>query len=79
MYKVMNDMSPVYLNKRFRKRETPYTTRSISTTHLHVPFPRLEYKKRSFSYTGAIRSNSLHDNVKSAINTRAFKTLYAMN
>ena len=74
MYKIMNDLTPHYLSKRFTKKETKYAMRN--NNRLYLDRPRTEYKKRSFCYRGAKLWNSLDENVKGATNLMTFKKMY---
>jgi len=74
MYKIVNNLTPSYLTDRFTTTNIPYNTRSSNP--LYTPFPLLNYKKRSFSYTGAISWNSLNADVKNARSLDDFKTKY---
>lgn len=73
MYKIVNNLAPNYLCKRFVKKETCYNTRNKNDFLMEKP--NTEYLRRSFSYRGAKLWNSLDDNVKNACNLISFKQL----
>ena len=57
--KSLNDLVPGYLSPKFVKRyETRYSL-SDSAKKLIVPFPRTNFLKNTFSYSGAVLWNSL--------------------
>ena len=60
MYKVLNNMAPEPLTKRFTNKNeiTNHKLRNISTT-LCVPQPRINSIKNSFMYNGAHVWNSI--------------------
>jgi hypothetical protein len=71
MFKVINNIAPTYLSDRFVKKEIKYDMRQKNI--LYIGKPNTEYKKRSFSYRGALLWNSLDDNIKYAPNLAGFK------
>ena len=71
MFKIMNSQMPTYLSKKFHARSKIYKTRSNDI--IEVPKPNTEYKKRSFSYQGAILWNKLNNNIRMAPSINAFK------
>ena len=53
VYKSLNGLAPEYLSSKFVKRnETRYSVRD-PVNKLFVPFPRTNFMKNSFSYSGA--------------------------
>ena len=53
VFKVLNGVVPEYLTSKFALRiESNYALRD-SVNELVVPFPRTNYLKNSFSYSGA--------------------------
>jgi len=56
-----------YLCSKFinQSMTTPYTFRD-SENKLAIPLPRTNYLRNSFSYSGAVLSNSLPQNVRQA-------------
>ena len=66
VYKSLNGLVPEYLSSKFVKRnETRYSLRD-SVNKLFVPFPRTNFMKNSFSYSGAVLWNSLPCDVREA-------------
>ena len=66
VYKSLNDLVPGYLSFKFVKRyETRYSLRD-SVNKLIVPFPRTNFKKNSFSYSGVVLCNSLPCDMREA-------------
>jgi len=62
--KSLNGLVPKYLTSKFIKRnESSYSLRN-SVNKLVVPFPRTNYMKNSFSYSGATLWNSLPCNIR---------------
>ena len=51
VYKIQNNLSPNYLKPLSVTRLVPYNTRYAVNSRLSIPYPRTEFKKRSFSYT----------------------------
>ena len=75
VYKSLNDLAPKYLCSKFVKRnETRYSLRD-SVNKLFVPFPRTNFMKNSFSYSGAVLWNSLPCNVRESKSLSQFKRL----
>ena len=56
MFKIINELPPLYLRELFEYRSTGYNLRNSENT-LFVPKPRTNYGKRSFSYNGAVLWN----------------------
>jgi hypothetical protein len=65
MYKVTNNLTPMYLQDLFVTRVTHYRLRD-SEGKLFLPKPRTDYLKRSFSYSGASLWNSLPESLRSS-------------
>ena len=64
VFKSLNGLVPEYLTSKFIKRnEGNYSLRD-SVTKLVVPFPRTNYMKNSFSYSGATLWNSFPCNIR---------------
>ena len=75
VYKSLNGLVPEYLSSKFVKRnETRYSLRD-SVNKLFVPFPRTNFMKNSFSYSGAVLWNSLPCHVREAESLSQFKRL----
>ena len=73
--KYLYGLAPQYLSSKFVKRnETRYSLRD-SVNKLFVPFPRTNFMKNSFSYSGAVLWNSLPCNVREAKSLSQFKRL----
>ena len=75
MYKIMNDLTPLYLRDKFKIKDSKYMLRGYKS--LSIPKPRTEFKKRSLSYRGAILWNNMRTEIKKARDVKAFKKLYA--
>ena len=64
--KSLNGLVPEHLSSKFVKRnETRYSLR-YSVNKLFVPFPRTNFMKNSFTYSGAVLWNSLPCDVREA-------------
>jgi hypothetical protein len=74
MFKIVNNLAPSYLSKRFTKKESRYNTRN--NDGLYMDKPNTEYKKRSLSYRGAKLWNSIDRNVKNTDDIMSFKQRY---
>ena len=75
VYKSLNGLAPEYLSSKFVKRnERRYNLRD-SVNKLFVPFPRTNFMKNSFSYSGADFWNSLPCNVRETKSLSQFKRL----
>ena len=75
VYKSLNGLVPEYLSSKFVKRnETRYFLRD-SVNKLFVPFPRTNFMKNSFTYSGAVLWNSLPCHVREAESLSQFKRL----
>ena len=70
-----NNLVPGYLSSKFVKRyETGYSLRD-SVNKVIVPFPRTNFTKNSFSYSGAVLWNSMRE----AKSLSQFKRLARLN
>ena len=79
IYKSLNDLVPGYLSSKFVKRyETRYSLRD-SVNKLIVPFPRTNFMKNNFSYSGAVPWKSLPCDMREAKSLRQFKRLAHLN
>ena len=75
VYKSLNDLVPGYLSSKFVKRyETRYSLRGVM-----VPFPRTNFMKNSFSYSGAVLWNSFPCDMREAKSLSHFKRLAHLN
>ena len=71
-YKVMNNLTPMYLQELFVTRVSHYRL-GDSEGKLFLPKPRTDYLKRSFSYSGASLWNSLPEYLRSSSSFSSFK------
>ena len=79
VYKSLNDLVPGYLSSKFVKRyETRYSLRD-SVNKVIVPFPRTNFMKNSFSYSGAVLWNSLPCDMREGKSYSQFKRLAHLN
>ena len=77
--KSFNNLVPGYLSSKFVKRyETGYSLRD-SVNKVIVPFPRTNFMKNSFSYSGAVLWNSLPCDITKAKSSIQFKRLVHLN
>ena len=77
--KSFNNLVPGYLSSKFVKRyETGYSLRD-SVNKVIVPFPRTNFTKNSFSYSGAVPWKSLPCDMREAKSLRQFKRLAHLN
>ena len=77
--KSLNDLVPGYLSPKFVKRyETRYSL-SDSAKKLIVPFPRTNFLKNTFSYSGAVLWNSLPCDMREGKSYSQFKRLAHLN
>ena len=74
VYKALHGLAPDYLKTKFQERQATYTLRD-SENKLKVPFPRTNYYKNSFSYSGATLWNSLPLQARKAESLGVFKRL----
>ena len=79
VFKSLNGLVPEYLKSKFIKRnESNYSLRD-SVNKLVVPFPRTNYLKNSFIYSGATLWNSLPCNIRESGSLNQFKRLLYHN
>ena len=79
VYQSLNDLVLGYLSSKFLKRyETRYSLKD-SVNKLIVPFPRANFMKNSFSYSGAVLWNSLPCDMREAKSLSQFKRLAHLN
>ena len=72
MYKIMHNNSAPYLRDRFNLRNNErYELRGFQI--LDITKPKINYKKRSFSYRGAVSWNAMANNLKVARNVKHCK------
>ena len=78
MYKIMNNLTPMYLKDIFNIKNSGYSLHVLrGYQSLSIPKPRTEFKKRSLSYRGAILWNDMSTEIKKARDVKYFKKLYA--
>ena len=61
MYKIANDIAPIYLTELFQMRDgsNTFNLRSVSNKTFTIPKPKLSIFKRSLSYSGVLVWNSI--------------------
>ena len=64
VFKSLNGLVPEYLTSKFVPRNVSNYALRDSANKLAVPFPRTNYMKNSFSYSGATLWNSLHHDTR---------------
>ena len=76
MFKILNDMAPKYLSSQFAKtcERNPYHLRG-DNSKLTLPFPKTEYLKKSFKYSGPKLWINLPENVRNSRSKKCFKQL----
>ena len=72
MYKVTNNLTPMYLQDLFVTRVSHYRLRD-SEGKQFLPKPRTDYFKRSLSYSEASLWNSLPESLRSSSSLSSFK------
>ena len=79
VFKSLKGLVPEYLTSKFIKRnESNYFLRD-SINKLVVPFPRTNYMKNVFSYSGATLWNSLPCNIRESGSLNQFEHLLYHN
>ena len=73
VYKIQNNLSPNYLKPISAPRSAPYNTRYAANSRLNIPFPRTEFKRRSFSYSANYLFNKLPIVVQNCHTLQSFK------
>ena len=79
VFKSLNALVPEYLRSKFVPRNVSNYALRDSANKLAVPFPRTNYMKNSFSYSGAILWNSLHHDIRESSSLDQFKRLLYQN
>ena len=74
VFKSLNGLVPEYLTSKFVTRNVSNYALRDSANKL-VPFPRTNYMKNSFSYSGATLWNSLPYNIRESSSLHQFKRL----
>ena len=74
MFKIMNDMTPVYLKEIFSRNVgcSVYNLRTLRWD-LALPAPRTGFYRNSFAYTGAKLWNALSNDMECIKSIRGFK------
>ena len=72
MYKVMHELTPVYVRTEFDFAPQHYPSRNGDK--LLLPKPRTEFLKKSFKYRGAKAYNALPTDLKLSSSVNTFKT-----
>ena len=67
VFKSLNGLAPEYLTSKFVTRNVSNYALRDSANKLVVPFPRINYMKNSFSYSGATLWNSLPYNIRACL------------
>ena len=80
MYKVYNNLAPVYLHELFQMRDinldnTASNLRSVAHKNYLLPQAKCNLYKGSFSYSGVVVWNSLPTNIKVASSLETFVRL----
>ena len=76
VYKSLNDLVPGYLSSKFVKRyETRYSLRDSVNKLIVHRFPRTNFMKNSFSYSGVVLCNGLPSDMREAKSLSQFKRL----
>ena len=72
VYKIINEMGPVYLKKLFTQKKTPYESRAA--VPVTVPkFRTIKFGKKSLRYEGACLWNCLDNRAKESTTLKEFK------
>ena len=76
MYKTANNMVPSYLTHKFIRTSSVHEYNLRGANHkFFVPRPLSEYRKKSFSYRGAILWNNMPVQISSAQSLSEFMSL----
>ena len=80
VYKSLNDLVPGYLSSQYfvKRYETRYFLRD-SVNKLIIPFPRTNFTKNTFNYSGAVLWNIQPCDMRVAISLSQFKALAHLN
>ena len=71
-YKITNNTAPSYLNDLLLYNDVNNYNLRRSKFNVIIPKPKTNYKKRSFSYRGAIEWNKLDQNIQVSPNLSIF-------
>ena len=75
VFKSLNGLVPEYLTSKFVTRNVSNSALRDSANKLVFPFPRTNYMKNIFSYSGATLWNSLPYNIRESSSLHQFKRL----
>ena len=80
MYKVYNNLAPVYLHEWFQMGDinldnTTSNLRSVAHQYYLLPQAKCNFYKESVSYSGVVDWNSLQTNIKLASSLETFVRL----
>ena len=73
VYKSINGLAPDYLQDKCINHVSNYNLRD-SSNKLDIPFPRTNFLKNSFQYSGAVLWNSLPSELRQAESVNIFKS-----
>ena len=78
MFKIMNNLTPSYLNNLYSYTSDIHQRSLRSTTDnlLYVPKPKTEIFRNSFSYSGSMMWNAIPESVKQSSSVAMFKAKY---
>ena len=72
VYRIINEIGPIYLQKLYTQKKTPYESRSA--VPVAVPkFRSIKFGKRSQGYEGACLVNCLYNRAKVSTTLKEFK------
>ena len=69
MYKCDNNLAPAYLFNLFAPRTPNYYFRIVKKK-IMLPKPKTDYRKRNFSYSGALLWNNLPEEIRTSNSNR---------
>ena len=78
MYKLINNTSPEYLSSKFciAHTTTDHELRSVNKCKLLIPKPRIEFFRKSLSYSGPAIWNEIPVEIRFSSNLSCFKRAY---
>ena len=78
MYKTLNNLCPEYLGSNFSSMHynTDRELRSIESGKLQVPKPRIEFFRKSISYSGTVIWNGIPKEIRDSKSLACFKQSY---
>ncbi len=76
MYKILNNMAPIYLQNLFNEVRSVHSvnTRSSEAGNLYVPRYNTYYGKSTFQYRGSVTWNVITGDIRCANSLLYFKT-----